>query len=234
MSALLEMPLDAGFWLDSVRGREDIEIEVPLAAGFLSRQREGLRPGLVLDRDGVIVEEVNYLSRSEDVRLLPGVPELLEWAKLAGVPVGVATNQAGIARGLFGWPQYRSVNAAIRADLVQFGCGIDQMIACGFHPHYTVGYGEDHAYWRKPGPGMLHILADRLRLDLGRSWLIGDNVSDILAARASGMAGAMHLNTGHGKHFRSEALQCANGGFAVIPGDDCRDALKALRGILVP
>jgi len=224
--------MNAEVWLEDTQDQQDLEIGGPFAAGFVSRRLNALRPGLILDRDGVLVEEVNYLSRVEDVKIEPGIPELLRWARSAGLPVGIATNQAGIARGMFDWPSYRKVMEKIRADLESAGCHVDSVVACGFHPEHTPGYSDDHAYWRKPGPGMLHVLADKLSIDLHRSWLVGDNVSDILAARAAGMAGAIHVNTGHGRRYRDEALKSATATFRVIPCEDANETLRALQQVI--
>ena len=70
-------------------------------------------PGLLLDRDGVLVREVNYLHRRRDVEIAPGAVELLCWAAQAGLPVAVVTNQAGIARGMFGWDAFLAVQDEI-------------------------------------------------------------------------------------------------------------------------
>ncbi len=64
---------------------------------------ERRRVGLLLDRDGVVVEEVECLGRAADVRLVPGAVALIRDARAAGAAVGVVTNQSGIARGLYGW-----------------------------------------------------------------------------------------------------------------------------------
>src|SRR5580698_9681049 len=63
-------------------------------------------PALFLDRDGVIVEEIGYLAKPEDVHLLPGIPELLKAAKRLGMAIVEVTNQAGIGRGYFNWPDF--------------------------------------------------------------------------------------------------------------------------------
>lgn len=187
-------------------------------------------PGLLLDRDGVLVEEVNYLRRREDVRLAPGASALLRWAADQGLPVAVVTNQAGIARGMFGWDDFLSVQEEISRQLAGEGATMELTLACPFHPEHTEGWNEVHARWRKPGPGMLELAADLFNLDYSLSWMVGDNESDIAAARAAGLKGALHLLSGHGATYRDAALALATPGFEVVPVDNLIDGLVALRG----
>ena len=186
-------------------------------------------PGLLLDRDGVLVKEVNYLHRRQDVEIAPGAGALLRWAAQAGLPVAVVTNQAGIARGMFGWDEFLAVQDEIAARLAAEGAGVDLTIACPFHPEHTKGWDGAHAHWRKPGPGMLQQAGDLLNLDLSRSWMVGDNESDIAAAKAAGLAGAVHVLTGHGARYRDDALKLDGGGFRVLIAEDLSGALDIMR-----
>jgi D-glycero-D-manno-heptose 1,7-bisphosphate phosphatase len=190
-------------------------------------------PGLLLDRDGVLVREVNYLHRPQDVEIAPGAVALLRWAAQAGLPVAVVTNQAGIARGMFGWDEFQLVQVEIAARLAAEGVGVDLTIACPFHPEHTPGWGDAHAHWRKPGPGMLQAAGQLLNLDLRHSWMVGDNESDIAAAQAAGLAGGVHVLTGHGAVFRDNALALANETFSVVPASDLVGALSLLREAVV-
>ncbi len=181
------------------------------------------RPGLILDRDGVMVVEVNYLSRPDDVVLERGTVGLLRVCAERGIPVGVATNQSGIDRGYFGWPEYDAVAARLDALLAEHGIAPLTTAACAYHPEHTPGWGPQHDHWRKPGPGMCLWLAEVLGLDLSRSWLVGDKASDLKAARAAGMAGAIHVATGHGVEERAKSLSVATGTFPVLTADSLAD-----------
>ena len=185
-------------------------------------------PGLVLDRDGTLIELVAYLHRPQDVRLLPGAAALIKIANGQGVPVAVATNQSGLSRQLYEWRDYRAVESEIDRRLADHEAWIDGVAACPFHPDFTPDWSEDHAFWRKPGAGMAKVLADALGLDLDRSRAIGDNVSDIESARAAGLAGAIHVATGHGASFRDAALAQATRSFPVVDAADLAEALKIL------
>lgn len=213
-------------------------IAVPHPGGFL-HLRQGLeasapRPGLLLDRDGVVVEEVGYLHQVADLRLLDGVVDLIRAANAARIPVALATNQAGIAHGYYGWTEYEAVTASMLDRFADAGVWVDAIAACPFHPRTTPHFGAYEAHWRKPGPGMLQLLAERLLLDPGRSWMIGDNASDAGAARAAGLAGAIHVLTGHGQRYRAEAEALATPAFPVLVAGDLGAAGELLRDFLKP
>ncbi|MBF0588425.1 MAG: HAD-IIIA family hydrolase [Magnetococcales bacterium] len=194
------------------------EIRVRLKANSLNR--EAKIPGLFLDRDGVIVEEVHYLSRVADVRLQTGAAELIKGVRQAGAPVAVVTNQAGIARGYFTWDDYLAVERENDVQLHAEGTEVDGVIACPFHPQHTPDWNDEKARWRKPGPAMVEWMAEALAVDLSRSWMVGDNASDIGAAKAAGLQGAVHVGTGHGAEFRDKALALAGDGFEVLTAAD--------------
>ncbi len=172
-------------------------------------------PALFLDRDGVIVEDAGYLSRPEEAALIPGAAEAIAMANACELAVVVVTNQAGIGRGYYGWSDFAAVQEAILAALAAAGARIDAVFACAHHPAGDPPYEHPNHPARKPNPGMLLRAAEALGLDLGRSWLIGDKVIDIEAARAAGLAGAVHVLTGHGAAQRDEVATMASGGFAV-------------------
>lgn len=170
--------------------------------------------GLFLDRDGVIVRDPGYLRRAEDVRLIDGAAELIRTANGAGIPVLVATNQSGIARGLFGWEGFEAVQAEISAQLAASGARLDGVAACPFHPDFTPDYGPEQAQYRKPAPGMIDLLAKRLNIDKAASWMVGDRSRDIKAARAAGLAGGI-LVYGNSSEQPTDPPPDA-GGFSVL------------------
>lgn len=185
-------------------------------------------PALFLDRDGVIVREVDYLSRPEDVVLETGAAELLHYARGRGFAIAVITNQSGIARGRFGWAEFEAVEAEIARQLSARGLALDLVVACAFHEDHTPDFTADHARWRKPGPAMLELATERLGCDLAASIMIGDKASDIEAARNAGLKASIHVLTGHGKEERAAALKLVRPGFAVHIANDLVDALTLL------
>ncbi|MEN6543911.1 HAD-IIIA family hydrolase [Parvibaculum sp.] len=186
-------------------------------------------PALFLDRDGVIVHEVNYLSRPEDVALETGIGDLIDWVHARGIAVAAVTNQSGIARGRFGWTEFEAVEAEVARQLAERGVALDLVIACAFHEDHTEGFGAEHARWRKPGPAMLELAAAKLGCDLRKSVMIGDKASDVEAARNAGLAHAIHVLTGHGEKERPAAMQLARPGFTVHAAADLREALAILK-----
>ena len=72
------------------------------------------RPALFIDRDGVIVEEVNYLHRPEDVSLIPGAIEMIQRANILNIPVVIVTNQAGVGRRYYSWKHFAEVQNKIQ------------------------------------------------------------------------------------------------------------------------
>ncbi len=199
------------------------EIVTPPASG-------GERPALFLDRDGVVVEEVYNLHQAGDMSLIPGAAEVIAEANRADVPAVIVTNQSGIGRGYYDWPQFIEVQDAIKRQLDLAGVHLSAVFACPFHPDARPPYRHGDHPCRKPNPGMLVKAARALSIDLSRSWLIGDRAIDVGAARNAGLEGAMHVRSGHGVHEaeRQGALALASGDFRVLTGDTIQDAIRGL------
>jgi D-glycero-D-manno-heptose 1,7-bisphosphate phosphatase len=172
-------------------------------------------PALFLDRDGVIVEEVNYLHRIEDIALIIGAAGAIAAANRRGVPVVLVTNQAGIGRGYYRWAEFSAVQDALLSALAAEDAVVDAVYACPHHPTGLAGFADADHPARKPNPGMLLRAEKDLALDLRRSWLIGDKATDVEAAKRAGLAGAMHVMTGHGESERGGAAALAAVGFEV-------------------
>ncbi len=164
---------------------------------------------LFLDRDGVIIEDVGYLSRPLGIRLIDGAASAIARVNALGIPVVSVTNQSGIARGLYTWSDFEAVQDALEHDLMQHSAHLDMVLACGYH---GVGHGElnvaDHA-WRKPNPGMLLAARDRLRLNLETCWIVGDRISDLEAGYGAGVR--------RGALVRSDYVSDAETGLASLP-----------------
>ncbi len=182
------------------------------------------RPALFLDRDGVIVEEVDYLHRVADVRLVPGAARVIAAANALELPVVVVTNQAGIGRGHYGWDEFAAVQARILSDLERAGAALDMVLACPFHPEGTGAYRVANHPARKPRPGMFLEAARALSLDMARSWVVGDRLIDLEAGRAAGLAGGLHVLTGHGARERPDLDGLEGPAFEVRQAHSIADA----------
>jgi D-glycero-D-manno-heptose 1,7-bisphosphate phosphatase len=154
-------------------------------------------PAAFLDRDGVIIEEVHYLSEPSQVRLLPGSAAAVARLNRLGVPVVVATNQAGVAHGFFDESRIADVHRRVDELLATEGAKVDRYYYCPHHPAATVAKYRLECDCRKPRPGMLLRAAAELGLDLHRCWLVGDKLSDIEAGMAAG-CNVVLVRTGYG------------------------------------
>jgi len=108
----------------------------------------------------------------------------------------VVTNQAGVARGLYGEAAVAAVHRRLRRLLAGAGVRLDAVLYCPHHPEGTVGPYARACRDRKPGPGLLETAARRLGLDLAGSFLIGNSPTDVGAAVAAGVT-PLFVTTGH-------------------------------------
>ncbi|MEJ2422589.1 MAG: HAD family hydrolase [Acidobacteriota bacterium] len=157
----------------------------------------GYHWGVFLDRDGTVTEEIGYVNDPARLRLLPGAAEAIRAFNRAGVPVLLATNQAGVARGYFTEDVLKATLDRLAEMLGILGARLDHMYYCPHHP--AVGeppYRQD-CNCRKPKPGMLLAGAADFDLDLSRSYVVGDKISDVGFAQAAGAKGIL-VKTGYG------------------------------------
>jgi D-glycero-D-manno-heptose 1,7-bisphosphate phosphatase len=146
-----------------------------------------MQPAVFFDRDGTLIEDRGYLGDPEQVVLLPEAAEAVRLAGTAGYAVVVITNQSGVARGLYTEADVAAVNQRLVDRLAVAAASVAAIYHCPHHPLV----GDDAAYtrWcqcRKPRPGMLLRAAREHDLDLRRSAMIGDFVTDVQAGAAAG------------------------------------------------
>jgi histidinol-phosphate phosphatase family protein len=135
---------------------------------------------VLCDRDGTLIEDVPYNGDPERVVPLPGVAEGLERLRVAGLRLGVVSNQSGVARGLLTADQVEAVNRCVDERLGPFGA----MVWC---PHRLT----DGCRCRKPAPGMIDRAAAALGVPVERCAVVGDIGADVDAARAAGALGVL-------------------------------------------
>lgn len=186
------------------------------------------RPAMFLDRDGVIVDEVEYLCDVGKVALCPGIAELIVRANAAGIAVVVVTNQSGIARGLYGWTEFAAVQAEIARRLEAAGARWDAVMASPFHPQGRAPWRHPDHPARKPNPGMLLAAATALSLDLAASWILGDRATDIAAGRRAGLAGGIFVGPGYDPQEADRALEEGSAHFKVLRAKDPHQAATVL------
>lgn len=159
------------------------------------------RPAVFLDRDGTLVDDPppGYLGDPGQVRVFDGAADAINRLHARGFAVVVASNQAGIARGIITWDQYTAVARRIDESLAREGARLDGTYIC---PHAPEIDGECPC--RKPRLLLYERAAADLGLDFGRSWWIGDRITDLLPAHALGGKGIL-VETGLGKEHHDAA-----------------------------
>ena len=147
---------------------------------------------VLLDRDGTVIVDKNYLSDPEGVELLPGAAEGLRRFAQAGMRLFVVTNQSGIGRGYFSDAAYHSCHEALVALLQFHGIPLAGSTYC---PHAP----EAGCDCRKPSLGMWNSLASQYGLAPAQTAMIGDKAEDILFGRKAGVGAAILVLTGNGE-----------------------------------
>jgi len=179
------------------------------------KPKKAPRRAVFLDRDGVIVREVDYLSELSQLDVLPGAARAMKDLRAAGFKVVVVTNQSGVARGYFTLGRLAAIHRELRRRLARAGAKWDALY---FSPH-----GPDSRHpMRKPGTGMLRAARRRFGLDLKTSYLVGDTTTDVKTARNAGCTSIL-VRTGHAGRDRKHDAR---------PDKTCRDVAAAARWIL--
>ena len=172
-----------------------------------------MRPAAFLDRDGVINVDHGYVSQVADFAFLPGVLDAARALHERGLALVVITNQAGIARGMYGEAEFAALTAWMRERFAQAGAPLAGVYHCPHHPTEGVGALRVRCPCRKPAPGMILDAARDLALDLPRSVIFGDKCDDMRAGLAAGVGLRVFL----GKDGKG------------LPADPCDDGQAHLR-----
>lgn len=138
-----------------------------------------MKKAVFLDRDGVInrrASEGEYITRWEDMEILPGVPEAIILLAQAGFCVLGVSNQRCVAKGLVTMSELEAIHERLRKELAAKGATITRIYYCPHESHSRCGC-------RKPDPGMLLSAARDYEVDLQSSWMIGDSEVDIAAGK---------------------------------------------------
>ncbi|EIJ35528.1 D-glycero-beta-D-manno-heptose 1,7-bisphosphate 7-phosphatase [Thiothrix nivea] len=147
---------------------------------------------IILDRDGVINEDSDHFIKSAAEWVpIPGSIEAMAHLNKAGYTLAVATNQSGIARGLYDLATLDAMHAKLRRLLTEHDGEVAYIAYC---PHL----GDEQCNCRKPKPGMLHEIAAYVGADLTQATVVGDSLRDWQAAAAAG-ANYVQVRTGKGE-----------------------------------
>jgi D-glycero-D-manno-heptose 1,7-bisphosphate phosphatase len=146
---------------------------------------------VILDRDGVInYDSPDYIKSPDEWKAIPGSLEAIARLNQSGYRVVIASNQSGVARGLFTLDDLNQIHNKMHRQLAEVGGTVEAIFFC---PHS----GED-CNCRKPRPGLFHDIAERLGVSLARTPAVGDSLRDLQAAIAS-RARPMLVLTGKGR-----------------------------------
>jgi D-glycero-D-manno-heptose 1,7-bisphosphate phosphatase len=144
---------------------------------------------IFIDRDGTLIEEVNFLHRVEDLRYFPFTDEAVRLLKENGFLIIVVTNQSGIGRGIYTEADMHRVHEQIQNDLTE------KLDAYYFCPHLP----NAGCTCRKPNLGMIELACQDFAIDLENSWVIGDKNLDVELGINAGIKTALVM-TGYGKN----------------------------------
>ena len=165
---------------------------------------------IILDRDGVINQDSDAFVKTPDEWIaLPGSLQAIARLTQAGWKVVLATNQSGLARGMYSETEYRALTDAMCAALAQAGADVEAVYHCPHHPKGKVAEWAVECDCRKPAPGMILRAAKELGVSLADSFMVGDKPSDIEAARAAGVGRAYIVQSDNaessGGHAQADA-----------------------------
>ncbi|TCG01390.1 HAD family hydrolase [Paraburkholderia strydomiana] len=155
-----------------------------------------LRPAVFLDKDGTLLEDVPYNIDPSLMRLAPGAREALTLLATQPFELLVISNQSGVALGKFPRAALKNVEAQLTHMFAESGAMFSGAYWCPHHPDGTVAPYSTACDCRKPAPGLLLRAAREHRLDLARSWFIGDILDDVEAGNRAGCRTIL-LDNGH-------------------------------------
>ena len=165
---------------------------------------------LFLDRDGVIIKDVGYIAKAEDVTLEKGIKNLMQFIYEKKIQVFVITNQSGISRGYFDWKDFDKVNQ----KMIYLIGEKSPIVAIYANSYLKLSQNN----WRKPHPGMILEASKKYNIDTHKSIFVGDRLSDMISGCKSGIKTLIHVKTGHGKkEFQNIIKFCKEDNF--ICGD---------------
>ncbi|MHC5081211.1 MAG: D-glycero-alpha-D-manno-heptose-1,7-bisphosphate 7-phosphatase, partial [Planctomycetota bacterium] len=152
-----------------------------------------LKKAVFFDRDGTLIEGVEYLA--DPAKVVPH-PAALEWVRMAksqGFLAIVVTNQSGVARGLYGTEAVERVNDRVREVFAEAGATLDDFFYCPHHPEFPAPEGTP-CDCRKPAPGMILKACKAWDVDPKASAMVGDSAADLEAGRRAGLQAVFHAS----------------------------------------
>jgi D-glycero-D-manno-heptose 1,7-bisphosphate phosphatase len=185
------------------------------------------QPVVFLDRDGTINEEMGYINHPSRFVLLPQSAKALRLLNKEGFLVIVVSNQSGAAKGYFPETLIHEINDHMRNLLEKEGAKVDAIYYCPHHPSASVPTYRMVCQCRKPSTGLIELACGHYEIDMGRSFVIGDRLTDMEMARNAGLRGIL-VKTGYGMGEIEHLLPHS----AVVPDHLAADLLEGVRWIV--
>lgn len=179
------------------------------------------RPAVFMDRDGTLIEQIDQLSRANEVKAFPFASRAVRKLNRAGILAILATNQPAVARNLCAIEEVREMHNRLETLLGRARAYLDAIYFCPHHP--DKGYPGENAEYkvvcgcRKPGTGMVDKAALDFNIDIKNSWFIGDTTTDVMTGLNAGTRTVL-VRTGKGG---------SDGKFRCRPDFVCRDVEEA-------
>ena len=145
---------------------------------------------IFLDRDGVINKDINYLHKIDDFEFIDGIFDACLYFQSLGYKIIIITNQSGISRGYYSELDYQNLTQWMLAKFKKENINILDIFHCPHGPNSTCDC-------RKPKPGMFLKAKTKHRIDMEKSWMIGDKEADVIAANAAGIEKTILVRSGH-------------------------------------
>ena len=159
-----------------------------------------MKPAVFFDRDGVLIEERNYLHRVEDVVFLPGVAAALKRLQDAGLKLFIVSNQSGVGRGYFTLADVERVNEHLRRELARAGVYFEKIYIAPEAP-------DQPSRGRKPAPQFLFDARDEFNLNLAESFMVGDKLIDLECGWNAGVKKSILVRTGYGAKLERDSAE---------------------------
>ena len=157
-----------------------------------------MKRAVFLDRDGVLIEERNYLSRVEEIAILPGVGKALSRLRDGGFLLFMVTNQSGVGRGYFTLADVERVHRHLTDDFAREGVRFERIYVAPETP-------EQPSRGRKPSPQFLFDARDEFGLDLTQCYMIGDKLIDLQCGWNAGVKKSLLVRTGYGAELEGQS-----------------------------
>ena len=158
---------------------------------------EEKKTAVFLDRDGTINIEKRYLADPDKLELFPDAVPALQSLMEAGFLLFIVTNQSGIGRGYYTLEDMHRVNDRLKSRLAKDGIRFERIYFAPEHP-------DEESRGRKPSPQFLLDAADEFGLDLSKSYMLGDKLSDLKCGWNAGVSESILVRTGYGAETESE------------------------------